>query len=143
MASKNVTITVPNGTTYYQDPGQLCLPPWTTVLTLVANYVAHAASVRSTPADSQPTSLIKGFFCLFFPAYGWTLAMPMIMSCATFAASICKKSTPRSRLAKATRAGALIMVARDYDWKPEHGDHISHALLCTPKSSQNLDHGTS
>jgi hypothetical protein len=144
MASKNITITVPNGTTYYQDPSQLCLPPsWTTIVTFfVANYVAHAATVRSTPAEGQLASFEKVFFCLFFPAFGLTVAMSMIMSCATFAAPICKKPTPESRLAKATRAGALIMVARDWDWEPQNGDRISYSILCIPVTSQEPGPGT-
>jgi hypothetical protein len=138
MASKNITVIVPIGTTYYPDPSQVCLPP--TVADIIAffaaNYVAYAATVRSNPSEDPPKRFICGFFCLFFPAFGLSIAMQMVVSCAACAGWFGDEKQ-ESLIRKATLAGALVMVVRNTDkgkgeWQPKHGDEIHYALLHSP-----------
>lgn len=129
LASKNITITVPNGTTYHQDPDELCLPAsWTDIATFFgANYLAHVATVRSRSTESTLEAFLRAAFCLFFPAFGLSAALAMIVSCAAFAPCY---------IQKATRAGALFMVVRNKEWQPL--DEIVHnSILGRPRQ-----HGT-
>jgi hypothetical protein len=126
MASKNITITTPDGAIYYQHPSELCFPAsWTDFVTFFgANYFAHAATVRSTPAEKTRMVFFTSVFCLFFPAFGLSIAMSMVVSCATFAPS---------DIEKAARAGALVMVVRSREpgnqWEPKGICSIPYAVL--------------
>ena len=135
MPSQNITITVPNGTTYYQNPSQLCLPSSAAdiIVFFFGNYLAHVATVRSRPQDTFVENLVKTTFCLFFPAYGLSIAVPKIISCATL---------EETYLKKATRAGSLVMVVRNENWKPKKGDEISYAILHCPRQSKKSKTGT-
>jgi hypothetical protein len=122
MSSQNITITVTGGTMYYQNPNQLCLPSSATdiIVFFFANYLAHVATVRSRPHHTWVDKLVARTFCLFLPAFGLSIAVPMIVSCAYFA------KTP---LQMATRAGALVMVVRNDKWKPDSTTECSCAIL--------------
>jgi hypothetical protein len=136
MAPKNITVTVPNSSTYYQDPNQLCLPSsWAdTIIFFFGNYLAHVATVRSEIADTGLITFVNRALCLFFPPYGMLKAVQMMTSCATFAGST---------IQKATRAGALVMVVRAKDnWQPESKDIILNAILRGPKQSETPTQGT-
>jgi hypothetical protein len=136
----NITITVPNGTVYYQEPNQLCLPAmWSDIIIFFsANYLAHAATVRSKPSESFLASFARSIIGLFFPAYGLVKATWMIVSCATFVGLFSSEVPPKNLLRGATIAGALITVVRSHSeedtWKPNPENKLPDALLRAPKN---------
>jgi hypothetical protein len=86
------------------------------------NYLAHAATVKSTPGDS---SLVKAFnilLALLFPASGLVRGLNAIARRAYAGAS---------ELDKACKAGALIMVTRDHGWKPLEGQELDVVVVET------------
>lgn len=50
----NITITAPLGTTQHGDDHLFCVPtrPWDIIIFFLANYAAHAFTVRSYPGES-------------------------------------------------------------------------------------------
>ena len=116
--TETITITVPKGTRLKgTDPQILCTPSkWTDVATfLLANYVAHAVTVKSLPGEST-SSVLRNVVCsLLFPIWGVNRGANAIYQRAIFA------KTP---LEAAAKAGALCMVVRTPEWKPEHGDVV-------------------
>ena len=114
--TENITITVPKGSRLQgSDLHVLCTPSkWTDVAKfLLANYVAHAATVKSLPGESF-TSILKSIFCsLVFPVSGIRRGVNAIYQRAVLA------KTP---LEAAAKAGALCMVVRTREWRPERGD---------------------
>jgi len=52
---ENITVTVPVGTNNHRDPHLLCtLSTWTDIASFfLANYMAHAATIRSVPGNQQ------------------------------------------------------------------------------------------
>ena len=116
--TEDITITVPKGTRLQGSDLQiLCTPSkWTDVATfLLANYVAHAVTLKSLPGEST-LSVLRNIVCsLLFPISGVRRAVNAIFQRAIFA------KTP---LEAAAKAGALCMVVRTLEWKPEHGDVV-------------------
>ena len=116
--TEKVTITVPIGTRLQgSDPQILCTPSkWTDVaIFLLANYVAHAATLKSLPGESTLSVLRNTVCSLLFPISGVRRGVNAIYQPAIFA------KTP---LEAAAKAGALCMVVRTLEWKPEHGDVV-------------------
>ncbi|PVH91721.1 hypothetical protein DM02DRAFT_663687 [Periconia macrospinosa] len=70
-ALKNITLSLPEGTTDHGDPGLLCTPTkWTDLFTFfLGNFAAHAASIKFLPGergvDMVPTIILS----LLFPAF--------------------------------------------------------------------------
>jgi len=126
QASRNITIAVPNGTSYYQNTNELCFPTsWTDIITFFgANYFAHAATIRRPPGNSTWIGLFYTVLCLLFPICGLFFALDPLLSFATFAPT---------NLQMATRAGALVMVGRTADWKPADGDSIEYSVIISPR----------
>ena len=116
--TENITITVPKGTRLQgHDPQILCTPSkWTDlVVFLLANYVAHAVTLKSLPGESI-LSVLRNVVCsLLFPISGVRRGVTAIYQRAILA------KTP---LEAAAKAGALCMVTRTLEWKPEHGDVV-------------------
>ena len=116
--TEGLTITVPKGTRLQGSDLQIVCTPskWTDVATfLLANYVAHAATLKSLPGEST-LSVLRNFVCsLLFPISGVRRGVSAIYQRAIFA------KTP---LEAAAKAGALCIVVRTLEWKPEHGDVV-------------------
>ena len=116
--TENITITVPKGSRLQgSDLQVLCTPSkWTDVAKfLLANYVAHAVTVKSVPGESF-ISVLKSIACsLLFPVSGVRRGVNAIYQRAILA------KTP---LEAAARAGALCMVVRSPEWRPERDDVV-------------------
>lgn len=86
FSSKNITITVPDGTSYHRNPDELYLPAlWTDIVTFFrAIYLAHAATVRYGPGASWRGTILMAFSYLLFPAVSLTAPMSFLLSCADF-----------------------------------------------------------
>ena len=116
--TEDITITVPKGTRLQGGDLQIVCTPskWTDVATFfLANYVAHAVTLKSLPGEST-ISVLRNVVCsLLFPISGVRRAVNAISQRAIFA------KTP---LEAAAKAGALCMVVRTLEWKPEHGDVV-------------------
>src|SRR5436190_23771873 len=110
-----LTITVPQRTRYYQNPDVLCLPAsWTDIISFfVANYFAHAATVRNGPGTDSTSKIANLITSLLFPAWGLSRAISDILSFSSFV---------KSDLEAAARAGAFSMVIRSSAWQPTTGD---------------------
>lgn len=120
-----MTFTVPNGTFTHDDGHVLCVRTrqWQTafyVATFFAtSYVAHAATIRSSPGDGLVVNLCNIALALFLPMSGLMRAVN----------SIRRFARRGSDLEKACRAGALCMVVRVAGWLPSPGDTINALLL--------------
>ena len=125
--TKNLTITVPNGTRLQGGDRQiLCTPStWRDVATfLLANYIAHAVTIKSLPGESILSVLRNIFLSLLFPISGVARGVRAIYQRAILA------KTP---LEAAAKAGALCMVVRTSEWKPEHGDVVTICDIQEPQ----------
>ena len=116
--TEDITITVSKGTRLQgHDPQILCTPSkWTDVAVfLLANYVAHAVTLKSLPGESNLSALRNVVCSLLFPISGVRRGVTVIYQRAILA------KTP---LEAAAKVGALCMVTRTREWKPEHGDIV-------------------
>lgn len=125
MSIANLTSDVPTGELH--DGGHvLCIhgPAWKTALSIVVfmstNYIAHAATVKSSPGDGLSASICNMILALFFPMSGFMRAMNTIAR---------HRRWGGSDVENACRAGALCMVVRKSGWKPIRGQRFSAALL--------------
>lgn len=91
--------------TNHGDPNLFCRPSkWTDVAVfLLGNYVAHVATIHSSPGQSVLETILFSFTALFFPSAGVFKAFQAITSRAIFA---------DTELQRATRAGALFVVQK-------------------------------
>src|SRR5271170_807356 len=97
--------------------GLLCLPAsWDTiVLFYVFNYIAHAATVTSSPGDTWRTSFAKTVLALLFPFSGiWSACIVISRS----------QHWGEARLDHALRAQALCAVVRTHEWRPQPGTTV-------------------
>ena len=126
-ALKNITITVPEGSSNHGDSSLLCTPAgWIDIITFYAgNYLAHAATVISLPGESTISTVKVGLSALLFPTSGMLRGISAVGSFATLA---------KTDLKKAARSGALCMVVRNDKWKPHVGDVVSDAILASPSA---------
>ncbi|CAI6062291.1 unnamed protein product [Clonostachys chloroleuca] len=113
---QNITILVPDGTSNHGDPRLLCTPTRSINVAsfYLANYVAHAATIRALPGQTPISTLVDMLFALAFPVSGVIRGLQGIYQAAIFA------KEPH----RALRAGAVCEVVRTKDWKPESGDRI-------------------
>ena len=126
LPTEVISIEVPKGTRLQgSNPQVLCTPSkWTDVATfLLANYVAHAATLKSLPGESILSALKNIVLSLIFPISGVKRGLNAIFQFAIFA------KTP---LEVAAKANALCMVIRAPDWKPERGDVVEMTELRKP-----------
>jgi hypothetical protein len=122
---QNVTVLLPVGTSYHGPPGLLCTPAtWTDVFIFyVVNYAAHAVTTRSLPGEQRYSVARTIMMALFFPAAGAFRGILGIASLAVLR-STC--------LEKAASAGALCMVIRTPEWKPQHNDELYNTIVRRP-----------
>lgn len=121
----NITITAPNGTSNHGDPHLLCTPSaWTDIaIFFLANFVSHAATVKSIPGEPMIATWLTLLGALVLPLSGVLRGLNAIYSCAVFG------TTP---LETAAKAGALCMVVRNDNWKPKSGDRIQNPKIIFP-----------
>jgi hypothetical protein len=119
---KNYTITVPEGTSDHNNPNLLCTPSgWQDIIIFyLGNYIAHVATIISLPGESASSKIRVSFASLLFPVSGLMRGLLTILTYASFG---------KTDLQKAARAGALCMVVRNQDWRPEPGDIVADAYL--------------
>lgn len=129
MQLKNITIQVPLDVRQHSSSHILCIrgPPWKDALLVVTyfatNYIAHAATVKSTPGEGAISMAFNTFMALCFPMFGLLRALNAIARGARFGGS---------ELRNACRAGALCMVVRGLEWRPEPGDTLGAVLVEEP-----------
>lgn len=124
---QNITITASNGTSNHGDPHLLCTPStWTDIaIFFLANFVSHAATVKSLPGEPMAATWLALLTALLLPVSGIVRGMNAIYSRAVF------DETP---LGTAARAGALCTVVRSDKWEPKPGDKIKIRILrCPPR----------
>lgn len=121
----NITISVPPGTTDHGDPQVLCLPAqWIDVLIFfLANYVAHAATLKSIPGEPSNDVIRNTLLALVLPGLGMARAMRAIFRRARFRDG-CKGKGAAVQLQRAAQAGALLMLIRSPVWRPLPGDEV-------------------
>lgn len=79
------------------------------------NYLLHALSVRSLPGENAYSSTVFKLCCLLVPYTGVRRGLSLISRAS---------SLIRDDLQAAARAGALCMVVRKPDWRPENGQVV-------------------
>ncbi|KAI8632846.1 hypothetical protein F5Y19DRAFT_419176 [Xylariaceae sp. FL1651] len=101
----NLTITVPSGSSNHGNPNLLCTPPswYDYILFYFMNYVAHAATVITTPGQGNSETIFVVLAALLLPGSGITRAIDAIRRHSIL------ESDP---LRRAVRAGALCMVVK-------------------------------
>jgi hypothetical protein len=69
---KNITLTVPDGTSTDGDPNLLCTPTrWTDIIIFfLGNYVAHAATAITLPGERWEVAALTAIGALLFPTSG-------------------------------------------------------------------------
>ena len=82
---------------------------------LLANFVAHAATVKTQPGEPVISVLFALVYAFCFPGFGTARGLDAIFRHAI---------TGSSALQKAKKAGALCQVVRTPDWKPQSGDIV-------------------
>ena len=114
-STHNITVTVPEGTQSHGDLNLLCTPTkWTDIAVFFfANYVAHAATIKSLPGEPALITLQVLVSALCLPVYGVLKGVRAIRQRAVLS------STP---LGTAAKAGALCVVVRTAEWVPQRGD---------------------
>lgn len=130
---QNSTITVPEGTTNHGNPNLLCTrSTWSNVATFfLANYVAHAATVKSNPGQPVLRGVLSMLLALILPTSGVLIGLDAIRRCAVIGGS---------PLQKAKKAGALCEVVRTHDWKPRPGpgDVVQRVQFKHTRDEHNL-----
>ncbi len=113
--TQKITVTVPEGTQSHDNPNLLCTPArWADVAVFfLANYVAHAATVKSIPGEPVLATLRVYLFALLSPSAGVVRGVRAIRQIAI------NSDTP---LETAAKAGALCVVIRTTEWVPKRGD---------------------
>ncbi|QSZ32910.1 hypothetical protein DSL72_002491 [Monilinia vaccinii-corymbosi] len=119
----NITIQVPNSTTQHGNEHILCLPItkeyWPSIAAVMiffaTNYLAHAATVESSPGDDALLHACNAILALLFPMSGLLRALNAIVRMPSLA---------KNELEKACRAGALCMVVRAPHWRPRLGQKL-------------------
>jgi len=121
----NTTISVPEGTSNHGDPTLLCAPSsWRDIaIFFLANFVAHAATVKLLPGEPVLEVSFAMISALLFPTSGVVRGLDAIVRHAV------SGSTP---LQKAQKAGALCEVVRAPDWEPQPGDFVREQGLELP-----------
>ena len=94
---------------------------------VLANFVAHAATVKSQPGESAISVFVALVLALCFPGFGTSRGLDAIFGHAI---------TGSSALQKAKKAGALCQVARTPDWKPQSGDIVRDVRVIKNTSLQ-------
>ncbi len=132
-SSQNSAIPVPEGTTNHGDPHLLCTrSTWSNVATFyLANYVAHAATVKSEPGQLMLRGVLSMLLALVLPTSGVLRGLDAIRRHAIIGGS---------PLQKARKAGALCEVVRTEDWEPQRspGDLVQRVRFKHARDEHNL-----
>jgi hypothetical protein len=120
--STTTTTHVPGPFTNHGDPDLFCTPSTTAsvLFFFLANFVAHCATVKSYPAETNAELLVAVVLALFFPSSGVIRALDSILR-----SSRLRRTNDAQRAAK---AGALCMVVRSPDWEPQRDDVIRDVI---------------
>jgi hypothetical protein len=110
----NITISAPAGTSDHGDPNLLCTPTkWLDILIFfLANYTAHAATVKTLPGEKPVDIFFAIFLAITFPFSGVARGLEAIARRTLL-------YQHHSDLKTAVRAGALCIVIRDENWRPD------------------------
>ena len=132
----NMTIEVPPGSRYIPKENLLCMPStWKSILLFFfANYITHVATVRSIPGESLISNTMVLLGALIFPASGIDRGLTVIFQCAL------RRKTP---LEKACKAGALCVVVRNSEWRPQDGDIVKGLKPAAEKPAPDVPVGHS
>jgi hypothetical protein len=133
----NMTIQVPNSTTQHGNAHILCFPitkdywPSVAAITLffATNYLAHAATVKSSPGDNSLVQACNAILALFFPMSGLLRALNAIIR---------SPKSARNEVDKACRAGALCMVVRAPHWRPKPGQELDVSVVLENKKNMTI-----
>ena len=132
-SSQNFTLQVPDGTTNHGDPRLLCTrSKWSDVATFfLANFVAHAATVKSDPGQPMLGWILSMLLALIFPTAGVFRGLDAIRRSAIIGGS---------PLQKARKAGALCEVVRVQGWEPRSGpgDVVQRVQFKRTRDARNL-----
>lgn len=122
----NITIVVPDGTTNHGNSGLLCLPPqWTDyIFFFLGNYLAHAATILSSPGESARQKIENIVLAMAFPIYGMRRALGIFTLRPIFT---------RDPLQRAARANALCMVLKK-NVVESQGDDVETGFKTATKS---------
>jgi hypothetical protein len=117
----NITIPVPDGTTLHGD-NTLCTTASAldVIIFYLANYFAHAVTVKSYPGESGLAKQLSYIAAFFFPASGVVRGVNALARHGRFA---------KGALAQAAQSGALCMVVRNDEWEPENGLQLTNIRL--------------
>ena len=85
------------------------------------NYIAHAATVLTRPGERADDYLVSVIGSLLFPSLGLYRGIEAILCGAVFVRN--------DDLTKAARSGALCVVVRGADWRPQDGGSIGDVVL--------------
>ena len=125
--TQNITLQVPLGTTNHGNADSLCIPPNSIDIAsfLLFNYIAHGATVASYPGEPAFFTFSIVVAAILFPTTGVKRALNLIFRHP--------RLTSKSDLDVAARSGALCMLVRSPNWKPQQGDDIRNALINDPR----------
>ncbi|KAL1860751.1 hypothetical protein VTK73DRAFT_7184 [Phialemonium thermophilum] len=128
---QNVTVTVPKGTSNHGDPHLLCTPTqvFDVFVFFLSNYIAHAATVRSSPGEHLVPSMLRILFALLFPVSGVMQGLRGIIQCGILGGD---------PLVTALRAGAVCEVVRKRTWQPRAGDSVRMRFLRPDEKDRQL-----
>ena len=117
-----LNVTVPTGTVYKPAYNLLCLAakPSDVFIFFAANYLAHAATVKSFPGESTAENIASLLFALLYPASGIVRGLDAIFRHAVLT---------KHELQRAAHAGALCMVVRSNLWKPAEASLVKDCNL--------------
>jgi hypothetical protein len=141
VPKSNLTIEAAKGTSQHGSNRILCYPlTWPSLaMFYLENFGAHIATVQSTPGDKWPLTLFNMVLALFFPTSGLMRGLNAIVrnfSSSIFARKVVAKILRIKRwrrdetsLEKACKAGALCIVVRNANWRPNPGQVNIPAIL--------------
>ena len=117
-----LNVTVPTGTVYKPAYNLLCLAakPSDVFIFFAANYLAHAATVKSFPGESTAENIASLLFALLYPSSGIVRGLDAIFRHAVFT---------KHELQRAAQAGALCMVVRSNLWTPAEASLVKDCNL--------------
>ena len=122
----NITIVIPDKTTNHGNSRLLYLPPqWTDyIFFFLKNYLAHAATILSSPSESAGQKIENIVLAITFPIYSIRRALGIFTLRPIFT---------RDPLQRAARANALCMVLKK-NIVESQGDDIKTGFKTTTKS---------
>jgi hypothetical protein len=129
---KNITLSLPEGTSDHGIPGLLCPPTRgkDVVSFYLFNYIVHAVTVLRRPGERFIDFAVAVIGSLFFPTIGLHRGVEALLSSSMLS---------RCDLTRAAQAGALCMLIRSPDWRPMERDEVPNAVLHQKSNSDHLE----